>query len=127
MLANFIATRQRECDDKGVAPDGDLWEMAAEEAGSSPLRCRLLGRFTFPGTNAYLKVHEVFEFTTSNRIHRIKYAYFLVVDGHEVWGYERDPTHVPAEHFHDSSHAPTPHPRISFKEACQRGWDYLTP
>ena len=37
-------------------------------------------------------------------IHRTDYAYYLIIDGGDVWGYERDPTHDPAVHRHDRDH-----------------------
>lgn len=129
-IEKFIDTRERECIEVGVEPAQSLWKMTAVEKASSPVRGRLVGHFTFPGFDAYLQVHELFEFVTEERITRLEFGYFLIVEGREVWGYERDPNHDPAEHFHDGTrHQPggMPHPAISFKEACQRGWDHLAP
>lgn len=47
---------------------------------------------------------------------RSEYAYFLVVDGEEVWGEERDLSHDPAVHRHTTSdHTREPAKPIAFR------------
>ena len=49
--------------------------------------------------------------------------YFLIYDGAEIWGYERDPLHddMPV-HRHDRDHRRFPSDAISFKEALTEAW-----
>jgi hypothetical protein len=119
----FFDRRERECEEAGVVPDGNYWNMVAEEVGGDGSRGRILGHFRF-NARAYLQVHEVIVMS-GMRGHRRRYAYFLVVDGEEVWGYERDPTHDPPVPRHDHNHQTYPCEPISFKEACARGWETL--
>ena len=61
------------------------------------------------------------------RIHREEYAYFLVIDGTEIWGYERDPTHPVAVHGHEGSdHARTEAKRKTFKQVVDLAWKEVT-
>lgn len=94
---------------------------AAAEKGDDQ-RGRLLGA-AYLDADAYIQVHEnvVIE---GEIVHREKYAYYLVADDEEIGGYERDPHHDPAEHFHCGEHEPggTPHPAVSFKEAVRKAW-----
>ncbi len=98
----------------------------ADEAGSKGQRGRLLGRVTL-SDRAVISVHEVVTVRGAG-IHREKYAYFLSIDGREIGGYERDPSHVPPEHRHCSEDAPhkrSPAPAISFKAAMDEAWKYV--
>jgi hypothetical protein len=112
--------RKRECVEKSL--DGSDISVA-DEAGNDQ-RGRLLGA-AHMDEHAFLHVHEVVVIEDGTP-HRIKYAYYLVVDGHEIGGYERDPTHDPAEHFHCGEHEPggVPHPAVSFKEAADHAWKW---
>ena len=46
-----------------------------------------------------------------------------MVDGEEVWGYERDPSHEPAVHRHiGPDHKREPSARVTFKKVVQQAW-----
>jgi hypothetical protein len=84
------------------------------------------GRLPFPGfPDAYLWVHEVIVMISESRGHRERYAYFLILPSGQLWGYERDPTHNPAVHRHDATHAMFPADVVSFKHVCHLAWETL--
>lgn len=123
---DYFEQRERECEQLGLSPVGSLEDMFSELAGSDGQRGRMFGRFELrPG--AYLKVSElvVASGEAGRDVHREEYAYFLAVDGREIWGRERDPSHNPAEHGHGPNHAYVSAGRVSFKEAVAVAWDAL--
>ena len=98
----------------------------AEEEGSQGQRGRLLGR-AWLNDEAFVEVHEVVQ-VVDNHITREKYAYFLCIGSDEIGGYERDPTHDPAEHRHCShreEHESAPAEAVSFRQAIEEAWQYL--
>ena len=67
-----------------------------------------------------------------SRIYREEYGYFFVVDGEEVWGFERDPSHTPAVHEHGRGHARSQGQvaPVAFKDVVAKAWydlETLTP
>lgn len=119
----YLQERRRECKEVSVAEDPRQPLAIAEEAGSDSQRGHV-----HLADDAYVQIHELVVVEGGN-IHREKYAYFLTVDGEEIGGYERDPTHDPAEHRHCSAH--THHERlpaasISFKAAITEAWKYVS-
>ena len=123
-VSEFFHRRERECDECGVTPDGDYWQTMVAENVTDSDKGHIFGQFRLT-PRAYLDVHEAIEMD-GHRGHRIRYAYFLVVDEEKTWGYERYPTHDPAEHWHDADHVSRPHPPISFKDACDKAWATVT-
>ena len=123
----YLEERRRECQEVSVAEDPRQPLVMAVEAGSDGQRGRLLGHVHL-ADDAYVQIHETIVVEGDN-IHRQKYAYFLTVEGEEVGGYERDPTHNPAEHRHCSAHAHherLPAASISFKAAITEAWEYVS-
>jgi hypothetical protein len=73
-------------------------------------------------------MHEVVAVRGSG-ITRLRYAYFLVIDGYEIGGYERHATHKPPVHRHCSGRSPherSPSKAVSFKEAVREAWQYVS-
>jgi hypothetical protein len=59
--------------------------------------------------------------------HREEYGYFLIINGLEARGRERDPSRDPPEHGHGPGHAPeTIGERVTFKEFCEASWEILS-
>jgi hypothetical protein len=114
--------RKRECAEMSL--DGSDISVA-DEAGNDQ-RGRLLGAAHLD-EHASIHVHEVVVVEGEN-VHRVKYAYYLVVDDEEIGGYERDPTHPVAEHRHCGEHEPGGRPwqTVSFKEAASDAWEWLS-
>jgi hypothetical protein len=121
----YFEQRVRECAKLSVTIQGDLSEMFAGLEGSNARRGRVFGQVIF-SERVFLAVNELVE-VQGNHVHREEYAYFLVIDGEEVWGEERDPTHDPAVHSHyGSAHERVPSHAVSFKEVVERVWEEIT-
>jgi Family of unknown function (DUF6516) len=75
--------------------------------------------------NAFIHVFERVELV-DGRPHRLRYSYYLIVDGAERRGYDRDPTHEPAEHRHGEGHEMEPWEAVSFDEVAEEFWDILS-
>jgi hypothetical protein len=61
-------------------------------------------------------------------ITRPRYAYYLIIDGREIGGYERHANHDPPVHRHCSGrkhHERAPARAISFKDAANEAWKYV--
>jgi hypothetical protein len=58
---------------------------------------------------------------------REEYAYFFIVDGIEIWGCERDPSHDPPVHCHGRGHARyASEEQMEFTEAIDLAWETFT-
>jgi hypothetical protein len=114
----YFERKKAEVEDFGLSLDDQF--LLAEEEGSEGQRGRVWGRIGFT-ERTFLQVSERVRVEASG-VHRVDYAYYLIVDGEEVWGYERDPTHDPAVHRHDRDHNRYPCDPISFKAALEKGW-----
>jgi hypothetical protein len=54
-------------------------------------------------------------------------ANFLIMDGAEYWGYERDPTHDPPVHRHTYGHEERIEAGpVSFKSVCDLAWQEVS-
>ena len=120
---HYFLERERECDELGL----DYRELKPASDGRDDQSGLVVGRLSF-GSRAYVDVFESVE-VRGTGIHRRKYAYYLVIDNHEIGAYERDPTHDPAVHRHCSTERH--HERfdddqpISFKEAMLEAWEWV--
>jgi len=125
----YFQTRDREIAEcslrmvEGISP-------YAEEEGNDQ-RGMVFCSLAFNGydpDSTYLSIHEVVAVRGSG-ITRIRYAYFLVINGVEIGGYERHATHDPPVHQHCSGkkpHETAPSKVVSFKEAAQEAWKYVS-
>ncbi|HEX3909900.1 MAG TPA: hypothetical protein VHW67_04260 [Solirubrobacteraceae bacterium] len=124
----YFQTRDREISECSmrVADPGSPY---AEEEDNDQ-RGMIFGTLAFDGydpESVYLSVHEVLVVRGSG-IHRLRYAYFLVIDKEEIGGYERHATHDPPVHRHCSGRSPheaSPSKTVSFKEAVREAWQYV--
>jgi len=119
----YFQSREREIGEQSAAWDEGVHPYA-EEHGSYGQRGRIWGRLILTD-QAFLQVHEVVE-VTGTGVHRIEYAYFVIYDGAELWGIERDPTHDPALHQHDRDHNRFPCDVISFNDALTMAWEVVS-
>ena len=112
-----------------LACDAPFAQTYWAEVGSDDRRGRIFGRYILTET-AYLAVHEVVEVVDDSHIHRIEYAYYLIINGFEIWGYERDPNHEAEgllDHMHTEEHGQRlPSEPVSFKQAAEMAWDEIT-
>lgn len=128
-LWDYFEQRRRLCEQAQLEPVGHDWdEIFSELAGSGGKVGIMLGRFCFPHRpGARLKVYERVAASGSPGadIHRMTYAYFLSLDGQEIWGRERDPDHDPAEHGHGPGHTRVPAGRVTLGEAIEQAFEEL--
>jgi hypothetical protein len=126
----YFQTREREIADCSMSISPGVVPFAAED-GSGDKRGRIFCLLTFNGYDpdrVYLQVHEEIVVKGSG-ITRPRYAYFLVIDGVEIGGYERHASHRPPVHRHCSGISPherSPSRAVSFKDAAAEAWKYVS-
>ena len=120
---DYFEERDRECKRLSLRPDADAFYEA--EAGSDDKRGLMILRLDL-SPRAFLAVKEEVVVREGGYIHRESYAYFLVIDGQEYAGWERDPSHDPAEHGHGPGHERVDTGRVTFKQAVELSWEILS-
>jgi hypothetical protein len=88
-VAEYMDERKRECAELSLHPVED--PVYALEEGSKGRRGRIMLALHMTD-RAYLAVHEVVEIQRSH-VHRLEYAYYLVIDEQEYWSRDLDPHH----------------------------------
>jgi hypothetical protein len=117
---DYFESKSREIEDFGLTRDDGFQFLA--EAGSGDQRGRVWGRILLTD-RTFLEISERVE-VRGNHVERTEYAYYLIIDGAEVWGYELDPSHADLPvHRHDRSHARFPAEIVSFKRALEMAWE----
>lgn len=93
----------RECDDRSLRGDALIFS-AMDETGDQV--GRILGQLTFDvGENVVAQLHVTERVRIEDgRPVVFEYAYFLIVDGVEFWGWEIDLSHDPPVHRHIRNH-----------------------
>lgn len=121
----YFHSREKECRKLSLAPDTSFEEMFAEEDGSDGERGIMWGRLVL-SDRAFLNVSE-FVVVVGSGIHREEYSYYLIIDGMEAWGYDRDPGHEPAEHMHSGTdHTRVAAGRVTFPEVVEKAWETVS-
>jgi hypothetical protein len=121
----YFYQRERECRDLSLIPDTSFEETFAEEEGSDGQRGIIFGRLALD-ERTFLSMFEVVVVEGSG-VHREQYSYYLIRDGVELWGYDRDPLHTPEEHMHRGpSHLREDSRRVTFKEVAERAWETIS-
>jgi hypothetical protein len=126
----YFQTREREIAECSMRIGVGLYPFAAE-AGSDDQRGKIFCELAFDGydpATVYFQMHEEVVVRGSG-ITRPRYAYFLVIDGEEIGGYERHANHRPPVHRHCSGtrpHERSPSRAISFKDAATEAWRYVS-
>ena len=122
----YFQTREREIKDCSLHIPERVSLFSAEEGDQ---RGMVYGPVLFDGypANTCLFIHEKVAVRGSG-ITRPRYAYFLIIDGREIGGYERHASHNPPVHRHCSGrkhHERAPARAISFKDAAKEAWEYV--
>jgi hypothetical protein len=115
----YFESKRREIAQASLTVDEAQLDFIALD-GSNGQRGRVWGRIDF-SERSFLQVSELVEVSGSG-IHRVEYAYYMVIDGIDIWGYERDLSHDPAVHKHDRDHNREPCEPISFRDALELAW-----
>lgn len=125
-VCTYFLQRASEVRGLSLGVDGDdPMNICAEEEGTDGQRGTVFGNLVLD-EDAYLAVSEKVVVTAAGAIHREEYAYFLIVDGDEIWGYERDLSHDPAIHRHTRNHERVEGDVISFRAAAECAWATLS-
>jgi hypothetical protein len=119
----YFESKRREISDASLSVDDDEF-LLVELEGSNGQRGRVWGRIGFT-QRTFLQVSERVVVVESG-IHREEYAYYLIIDGAEVWAYERDPSHEVAVHKHDRDHKSEACEAISFQRVLELAWDTVS-
>lgn len=98
-------------------------QFVAKQDGDA--RGLILGRYDI-GETAIIEITEVVEVIDGNRLHRVRYSYYLVVDGVEEFARERDPSHSPAVHGHGRNHKWEPAGPTSFARFVKDSWERVS-
>ena len=121
--------REHYCREMSLVPESSFEELFSEEIGSEGRRGVMWGNLVLT-ENAFLNV---FEYVVVDGDgdgewggawdHREEYSYFLLIDGVEVWGYDRDLVYSPADRGHTGrDRRRVPAARVSFKGVVQNAW-----
>lgn len=112
--------REREC--KALSLFHSEPPTYALEAGSEGKRGRIMMALNMT-ERAYLAVNEVVEIR-SDHVHRLEYAYYLILDSQDYWARDFDPIH--GYHGHTIGHKRVEAGRISFKAAAEQAWEIVS-
>src|SRR5262245_27630427 len=93
-------------------------------------RGKIFGCLSFDGypPSVFMTVHEDVV-VRGTGCTRPRYAYFLVIDGVEIGGFERHATHDPPVYKHcsgNAAHESSPCGVMSFKAAVAEAWRYVS-
>ncbi len=125
----YFQAREREISECSMRICEDVHPFAEEDGNDQ--RGRVFCTLAFDGYDeeaVYFQMHEVV-IVRGSGITRPRYAYFLVIDGMEIGGYERHSSHSPPVHRHCSGKIPherSPSKAVSFKEAAAEAWKYVS-
>ena len=117
----YFLQRENEINALSLGLEKDFSDYCTAEAGTDDQRGKFLGNLIL-GENAFVSVSETVVVAEQGQIHREEYGYFLVIEGEEIWGYERDPSHNPAVHRHSLGHTRHDADPISFRDAIEQAW-----
>lgn len=119
----YFEQKEKEYTDLSLVQDRAPDAMFSEQGGSSGRRGRVFGVLFMAGSpvEAYISCSERV-LVRGNSMTREEYAYFLVIDGEEVFGYERDLSHQPPVHMHTRGHIRETADRITFKKFAELAW-----
>lgn len=121
-LSDYAGDLLAEAEQLGGVPN--LLAISAADADPPESRGFVQGT-VYLTESAFVAVNELVQMRGGGAT-RVRFAYFLVIDGDEVGGYERSPTHNPSEHRHcGPDHKRQPAPAISFKDALHEAWDMV--
>jgi hypothetical protein len=85
-------------------------------------RGRVEGRIVF-SERTFLEVRELVEIRSDGSPERLRYAYYLILDGIQFVGYDHAPDHPIPTHVHDREHARFPDRLRSLNEVIDIAWE----
>lgn len=118
-LDDYFADVMRVVDNFGLDFDAGS-EMAKLRPGDER-RGRIRGRISLTD-RTFLAVSEQIEMRDGKPV-RLSYAYYLIIDGIEVWAHDHDPAKDPAIHRHSRRHERrSPDTERALEEMLEKGW-----
>lgn len=123
----YFEQKEKEFAELSLVPDRDPSDMFAELAGSNGRRGRIFGvlQMVDAPISAFIACSERVH-ARATSVTRDEYAYFLVVDGEEIFGYERDLSHNPPVHMHTRGHVRQTAGRMPFKKFVELAWEEVS-
>jgi hypothetical protein len=122
-LHEYMEDRKRECSELSLHLNDR--PVFAAEASSGERRGRILLTLNLT-ERANLEVSEWVE-VQGNSVHRLEYAYYLVIDGQEYRAWDFDSIH--GYHGHKlgrEKHERIEAGRVTFKEAAEIAWEIVS-
>jgi hypothetical protein len=119
-LSEYVEERERECKALSLHPFRP--PTYATELGSDGKRGRVMMTLGLT-ERAYLSVAELVE-VQSDYVHRLEYAYYLIIDEQEYRAWDFDANH--GYHGHSVGHKRIEADRISFKAAAEAAWEIVS-
>lgn len=121
----YFQSKERECRELSLVPDSDFSSMCAAAEGIDGKRGIFYGKLILT-EHAFLNVFELVR-VVGTGVHRERYSYYLIINGYEVWGYDRDPDHDPPLHRHRGrDHTRFPCRRMLFREVAREAWEMVS-
>lgn len=120
-IPEYFAERREECRKLSLfeaSPPRFLVEAGSEEKrGRIILSLHMTAR-------ASMAVSESIHIDDANGLHRVEYAYYLLIDGQQYWSRDLDTFH--GYHGHTIGHERTKAERVSFKKAVEEAWEIVS-
>ncbi len=122
-IYDYFQHKEKEYRDLSLTPDRGYDSLFAELGGSKGQRGRIFGNLRLDcEADVFLAVSERVS-VKGTWFHRDEYGYFFILDGVDVWGYERDPTHDPALHMHTTGHEESLEAaEVTFRQVAELAW-----
>jgi hypothetical protein len=120
-IPEYFAERREECRKLSLADASPPRYLV--EAGSEEKRGRIILSLHMTA-RASMAVSESIHIDDEKGLHRVEYAYYLLIDGQEYWARDLDPIH--GYHGHTIGHKRTEAERISFKKAVEEAWEIVS-
>lgn len=120
-IPEYFAERREECRQLSLVEASPPKFLL--EAGSEDKRGRIILTLNMT-ERATLAVSESVHIDDANGLHRVEYAYYLLIDGQEYWSRDLDTIH--GYHGHTIGHKRIEAERISFKKAAEDAWEIVS-
>lgn len=125
----YFIQKEAELDGSGGVPDRPPERVFRAEEGSDRagiVHTNLI-LYREEELDVYMRIFERVE-VRGNSVHRLAYAYNVIVNGAFFHGWERDPTHVPAVHEHgpEPDRERWPADPMPLKRVFDFAWDEIS-
>jgi hypothetical protein len=119
-IPEYFAERREECRKLSLveaSPPKFLLEAGSDERRGLILSLHMTAR-------ASMAVSESIHIDDEKGLHRVEYAYYLLIDGQQYWSRDLDSFH--GYHGHTIGHERTEAGRVTFKKAVEEAWEIVS-